>query len=189
MLALCGGSGGISQLAFSRGLSSGRNLDKRSFPKCRTTGLPSFFNLQVNYGTWYEHHKEDLPHIKFCGEVALRQNALRRFYLREQAVGTWVDQIPPWIPLAKFKGTCKMKMDQCTTGLRGSHGVVVRKPTEIMANHRLLLIPLDRRRRAGHHKHASVCNGELSMAAHYFKDAVSLCRCSSDRTRSFPGTP
>eukprot|EP00959_Pyramimonas_sp_CCMP1952_P179054 3743111-Pyramimonas_sp.AAC.1 len=22
-------------------------------------------------------------------------------------VGTWVDQIPPWTPLAKFKGTCR----------------------------------------------------------------------------------
>eukprot|EP00959_Pyramimonas_sp_CCMP1952_P021254 448424-Pyramimonas_sp.AAC.2 len=31
LLELCGGSGGISQLAFSRGLSSGGNLDKRSY--------------------------------------------------------------------------------------------------------------------------------------------------------------
>eukprot|EP00959_Pyramimonas_sp_CCMP1952_P327708 6860890-Pyramimonas_sp.AAC.1 len=31
MLELCGGSGSISQLAFSGGLSSGENLDKRAF--------------------------------------------------------------------------------------------------------------------------------------------------------------
>ena len=111
MLELCGGLGGISELAFKRGLSSGGNLDKRSYvdlgdrrvqdavmhfidtcfvnvvilqPNCRTTGLPSYFNSQVNYDTWYEHHEEDLPHIKFCGEVAVRQDDLQRFYLREQ---------------------------------------------------------------------------------------------------------
>eukprot|EP00959_Pyramimonas_sp_CCMP1952_P109761 2296003-Pyramimonas_sp.AAC.1 len=91
MLELRGGSGGILQLAFSRGLSSGGNLDLCSFvdfgnkdvqdaamhyldgcvvnvvmlqPNCRTTGLLSDFNAQVNYDTWHEHHKEDLPHIK-----------------------------------------------------------------------------------------------------------------------------
>eukprot|EP00959_Pyramimonas_sp_CCMP1952_P333097 6974916-Pyramimonas_sp.AAC.1 len=72
-LELCGGSGGISQLASGRGLSIGGNLGKPSFvdfgskdvqdavthyldicfanvvilqPSCRTTGLPSNFNAQ-----------------------------------------------------------------------------------------------------------------------------------------------
>eukprot|EP00959_Pyramimonas_sp_CCMP1952_P205696 4301586-Pyramimonas_sp.AAC.1 len=116
MLELCGGSGGISQLAFSRGLSSRGTLDKRSDvdpgnkdvqdavmhyrdvcfvnvvmqqPNCRTTGLPSYSNSQANFDALHEHHKEDLPHIKFCGKVALRQNDLRRFYSREQPLGTW----------------------------------------------------------------------------------------------------
>eukprot|EP00959_Pyramimonas_sp_CCMP1952_P133752 2797046-Pyramimonas_sp.AAC.1 len=169
-------------LAFSRGLSSGGNLDKRAFvdlgnrevqdavvhyldvcfvkvvilqPDSRTTGLPSYFNAKVNYDTWRGHHKADLPHIKFCGKVAVRQHNLRRFYLGEQPVGTRVDQIPPCATLAKSKGTCKVNMDQCTTGLRDSHGVLIRKPTEIMANHRLLLTPFERKRCSGHHQHAS----------------------------------
>eukprot|EP00959_Pyramimonas_sp_CCMP1952_P388589 8142425-Pyramimonas_sp.AAC.1 len=177
MLELCGGSGGISQLAFSRGLSSGGNLDKRSFVKLgnkdvqgsvmhylgvcfvnivtpqtsrRTTGLPSYFKSHVNYGTCHANHEEDLPHIKFCGRVAIRQKDPRGFCSREQPVGTWVDQIPPWTTLATCKGTCNMNMDQ-----RDSHGVLVRKPTEIMANRRLLLTPFERRRCAGHHQHAS----------------------------------
>eukprot|EP00959_Pyramimonas_sp_CCMP1952_P108414 2266942-Pyramimonas_sp.AAC.1 len=58
-------------------------------PGCRTTGLLSYFAAKVNYGTWHEHHKEDLPRIKFCGKVAVRQNDLRRFYLGEQPSGTW----------------------------------------------------------------------------------------------------
>eukprot|EP00959_Pyramimonas_sp_CCMP1952_P300546 6286114-Pyramimonas_sp.AAC.1 len=63
-------------------------------PGCRTTGVPSYLNSQVNYDTWHEHHKEDIPHLKFCGKVTMRPNDLRRFFLREQPVGTWVDQIP-----------------------------------------------------------------------------------------------
>eukprot|EP00959_Pyramimonas_sp_CCMP1952_P331209 6935807-Pyramimonas_sp.AAC.1 len=110
MLELCGGIGGISQLAFSRE------------PICRTIGLPSHFNAKVNYDTWHEPHKEELPHNKLCGKVAARQNYLRRSYLREQPVGTWVDQIPPWTTLANSKGTCKAYMHQCTTGLHDSRG-------------------------------------------------------------------
>eukprot|EP00959_Pyramimonas_sp_CCMP1952_P264337 5527916-Pyramimonas_sp.AAC.1 len=124
-------------------------------PNCRTTGLPSHFKSQVNFGTWHEHHKEDTPHIKFCGQVAMRQNDPRRSYLREQAVGIWVDQIPPWTTLATCKGTCTVNMDQWTTSSRDSHGVPIRKPTEIMANHRLLLTSFERRRCAGHRQHAS----------------------------------
>eukprot|EP00959_Pyramimonas_sp_CCMP1952_P083751 1751318-Pyramimonas_sp.AAC.1 len=51
----------------------------------------------------------------------MRQNDLPRLDLREQPVGTWVDQIPPWTTLAKCWGTCKVNMDQCTTCLRDSH--------------------------------------------------------------------
>eukprot|EP00959_Pyramimonas_sp_CCMP1952_P102315 2140319-Pyramimonas_sp.AAC.1 len=91
-------------------------------PNSRTTGLPSYINAQVNSDTWYEQHKEDLPHIKIYGQVAIRQNDLRWIYLREQPVGTWVDQIPPLTALAKCTGTCKVNLDQRTTGLRDSHG-------------------------------------------------------------------
>eukprot|EP00959_Pyramimonas_sp_CCMP1952_P324535 6792858-Pyramimonas_sp.AAC.1 len=72
--------------------------------------------------------------------------------------------MPPWTTLANSKGKCKVHMGQCITGLRDSHGVLMRKPTETMANHRLLLTPFERKRCDGHHPHASVCTKELSMA-------------------------
>eukprot|EP00959_Pyramimonas_sp_CCMP1952_P325887 6821466-Pyramimonas_sp.AAC.1 len=74
-------------------------------------------------------------------------------------------------------------MDQCTTGSRDSHGVLIRTPAEITASGRRLLTPFERRRCAGHHQHASICNKELRMAAHYtshvqdlFVDAVHFAR-------------
>eukprot|EP00959_Pyramimonas_sp_CCMP1952_P206711 4322924-Pyramimonas_sp.AAC.1 len=75
----------------------------------------------------------------------MRQNDIRRLYLRAQAVGTWVDQIPPWTTLAKCQGTSKMNTDQCTTGLRDPHGVLIREPTKIIANDRLLPTPFERK--------------------------------------------
>eukprot|EP00959_Pyramimonas_sp_CCMP1952_P026467 555207-Pyramimonas_sp.AAC.1 len=119
-------------------------------PNCRKTGLPPYCNAKVNSDTWHEHHKGDLPHIKLCGKVAVRQHDIRRFFLREQPVRTWVDQMPPWTTLAKSKGICKVNMGPCTTGSRDSHRVLLRKPTEIMANHRLLLTPFERKRCTGH---------------------------------------
>eukprot|EP00959_Pyramimonas_sp_CCMP1952_P407887 8548092-Pyramimonas_sp.AAC.1 len=72
------------------------------------------------------------------------------------------------------KDTCKVHMDQCTTDLRDSHGVLRGKPTDIMANHRLVLILLERKRCSGHHQHVSVCKKELSMAAQYTPKMQSL---------------
>eukprot|EP00959_Pyramimonas_sp_CCMP1952_P092191 1929602-Pyramimonas_sp.AAC.1 len=66
-----------------------------------------------------------------------------------------MDQISPWTTLAKSKGTCKVNVDQCATGLLDSHGALIRKPTEIMANHRLLLTPFERKRCTGQFQHAS----------------------------------
>eukprot|EP00959_Pyramimonas_sp_CCMP1952_P148850 3113808-Pyramimonas_sp.AAC.1 len=47
----------------------------------------------------------------FGGKATIRQIDLRRFYLREQPVGTWVDHRPPWTSLPTCKGTCKVNMD------------------------------------------------------------------------------
>ena len=90
----------------------------------------------INYDTWLKHHLEDLPHIKFAAEVALLQDDLNRYYLREQPRGTWVDQIPPWTDVVKRGNTHKVTMDQCTTGLRDSQAVLIRKPTEMMSNNK-----------------------------------------------------
>eukprot|EP00959_Pyramimonas_sp_CCMP1952_P008357 174753-Pyramimonas_sp.AAC.1 len=105
MLELCGGEDGISELAFSRGLSSGGNLDKTTCadlgdpsvqravdhyfavcrvrvavlqPSCRTTGPPSYYNYKANHSTWEQHHKEGLPHITYCGKIAVTQDNARR---------------------------------------------------------------------------------------------------------------
>ena len=196
MIELCGGMGGISQLAFSRGLSSGGNLDKTTNvdlgdptiqravdhyldtcyvrvailqPSCRTTGPPSYFNAQANYNTWKAHHKEDLPHIMFCGWVAMKQDDLGRWYLREQPTGTWVDEIQPWKELAQRNHIVSIGIDQCATGLRDDFGDYIKKPTDITSNDETILKPFATFRCNGSHVHAQPCNKQLTAAQHYTK--------------------
>eukprot|EP00973_Karenia_brevis_P014861 2030162-Karenia_brevis.AAC.1 len=100
MLELCGGDGRISQACFRRGLISGGSLylvtgcnighkmTQKAInlylntcyvmvtirqPNWRTLGNCSHYNWHHNYDTTKKHHDEDLPHLPYCGEVALIQ--------------------------------------------------------------------------------------------------------------------
>ena len=123
LFELCGGEARISKVAFKRELVSSGNLDLVTVcdlgdpraqkavdhyletchvlvtllqPNCRTTGRNSYYNSKMYPDTWRRHHEEDLPHIRYCGKVALKHMSLKRFFLREQPAGTWIDDIGPW---------------------------------------------------------------------------------------------
>eukprot|EP00959_Pyramimonas_sp_CCMP1952_P300924 6295716-Pyramimonas_sp.AAC.1 len=140
---LCGGSGGISQLAFSRALSPGGNLDKRLYvdlgnkdvqdavmhcwgvcivnvgilqPICRTTGLPS--SIHKSTMTRGMNTMRETFHLsRVVGGLPCVKMTSDGF-LRGRPMGTWVDKKPPWPTLAKCEGTSIVCADQCTTGLR-----------------------------------------------------------------------
>ena len=97
---LCGGEGRTSQIAVRRRLKTGKNFDLVTgfdlgnprhqqevlqyvaanhvmivvmAPSCRSTGAPSYLNAHIHYETWKATFEEDMPHIMFCGRVALLQ--------------------------------------------------------------------------------------------------------------------
>ena len=197
-------------MAFTRGLSSAGNLDKVKTKvdlgcakvqrviehfmetcyvlvavlemNCRSTGPRSYLNAQINPETWNEHHKTDLPHIKFCGRIAMIQDDLDRFWMREQPSGTWVDEIYPWTQVIRQPGFNKVTFDQCMTGLKDSKGTPMKKPTEIAANDDELLIPFAKYTCDGRHDHSQIaCNRELAAAAKYTKK---LCRVFVDAIKN-----
>jgi len=166
LIELCGGEARISQVAFKRSLISGGNLDlvtgcdlgdpttQRAVnhylancnvmvailqPNCRTTGRNSYYNSIMNYDTWKKHHVEDLPHIKYCGEVAHKQMKRGRYFMREQPLGTWIDDMSPWYEIWYGSECIKTTVDQCMAGCVDKFGQPVRKATEWMANHEDLL--------------------------------------------------
>ncbi len=171
LVELCGGAGRISTVAFRRGLISGGNLDlvtgcdlgdpatqkaiNHYFnvchvlvavlqPNCRTTGRNSYYNWYANHGTWKKHHEQDLPHIQYCGHIALTQIKKKRFFIREQPAGTWIDHIPPWTEVWKDEAVICQTMDQCMAGCVDSKGVPVKKMTEWVTNHEDLTFHLAR---------------------------------------------
>ena len=90
-----------------------------------------------------------------------------RYFLREQPAATWVDDIAPWNKLIQGEHVVKIIMGQCATGLKDSHCVLIKKPTEMMANDQSLLEPFARLRCSDNHENAVVSNTELAAAAQY----------------------
>ena len=77
---------------------------------------------------WNRHHQEDLPHIRYCGKVSLKQMSLKRFFLREQPVGTWIDDIDPWPKVRSDPSVTAQNMDQCMAGAVDGEGLPVMNP-------------------------------------------------------------
>jgi len=182
LLELCGGAGRISQVAFRRGLRSGGNLDlvtgcdlgdpttQKAInhylrtcyvmvtilqPNCRSVGSFASYNAVANRPTWLKHHREDLPHLSYCGEVALMQMRLGRFFLREQPAGTFLDYVDPWPQVQANESVMTCLSDQCMAGAIDEYKVPVQKKTEFTANDLSLLKPLERLICNGAHQHAT----------------------------------
>ena len=85
--------------------------------------------------------------------VALKQMQLGRFFLREQPVRTWIDQIPPWTTVIKHASVVTQTMDQCMTGAKDEWDQPVMKPTEWTANSETLVAPMRRYFCDGTHIH------------------------------------
>ncbi len=105
LLELCGGAGRISQVAFTRGLSSGGNIDlttgcdlslpetQRAInhylkecnvlvvvlqPNCRTVGSFAPLNKVINPSAWRRHHQENIKYgISFLGKHAGQAHTTR----------------------------------------------------------------------------------------------------------------
>ena len=105
--------------------------------------------------TWNRHHQEDLPHIRYCGKVALKQMSLKRFFLREQPVGTWIDDIDPWPKVRSDPSVTAQNMDQCMAGAADDDGWPVMKPTQWLANSPALTLPVQKFKWDGLHDHSS----------------------------------
>ena len=136
-------------------------------PSCRRTGPSTDCNYCHYYETWYQHHEQDNPHIKFCAIVCLFQIKKRRAYLREQPRGTWVDQVEPWPEVLADPNCQKQCFDQCTTGAVNSWKEPVRKSTEMMSNRSEMLTPFKPYQCKGDHVHGQATGKDLKLLQHY----------------------
>ena len=57
---------------------------------------------------------------------------LGRYFLREQPVRTWIDDIEPWPKVANHPSFVQQTMEQCMTGAVGEHGLPVKKTDDLV---------------------------------------------------------
>ena len=78
-----------------------------------------------------------------------------RFFLREQPVGTWIDDIEPWPKVRACPSVTAQNMDQCMTGAVDGDGLPVMKPTQWLANNPALTLPMQKFKCNRQHQHSN----------------------------------
>ena len=156
----CGGEARTTTVAIRRRLRGGRNFDlvthidlgdpqtqKKALeyldthdvlvlvmgPQCRTLGPTSNLNASINYDTWLEHYKEDMPHVRYCGRAAIHQLKKGRHFIAENPYPTWLVEEPGWKELLQDHRVKTTVIDQCMLG-QHIDGVKVKKPTLLIAS-------------------------------------------------------
>ena len=151
---MCGGVGRPSQLAVRRRLATGHNFDFTTgydlgnnvhqqhvlqyitksnvlvvlmAPSCRTLGPTSNLNYKINYDTWLKHYQEDMPHVHFCGRVAMLQIQLRNFFFAENPWPTHLINEGKWPQVLKHSEIEVIQQDML--GQKGPHGFPSKRPT------------------------------------------------------------
>ena len=158
---LCGGVGRTTEVAVCRRLRTGRNFDlvtgfdlgsdrcQRSTrqyindnevmlvvmaPSCRALGPPSNVNYHINYESWAASYAEDLPHLQFCGSIAVLQIRKGIFLFAENPWPTWLTHVEPWPQVFNHPSVLAPVFDQCRLGLKSKRGTPVKKPTVGICN-------------------------------------------------------
>ena len=122
-------------------------------PSCRTVGPPSNVNASINFDTWASHRQEDLPHLQFCGAIALIQLDHNRDFFAEQPYPSYLWDIDPWPRVMKHPRVQRCILDQCMVGQAIENPT--KKPTEVVASSPELLEPFEDLRCDKSHAHAS----------------------------------
>eukprot|EP00959_Pyramimonas_sp_CCMP1952_P101390 2120993-Pyramimonas_sp.AAC.1 len=58
--------------------------------KCRTTGLPSYYNCQVNHDTWYEHQRRSAAYQVLWSGCYTPERSSTGIFSRNQWVLGWI---------------------------------------------------------------------------------------------------
>ena len=82
-------------------------------PACRSVGPTSNLNYNINHRGWNESFNTDLPHLQFCGKVALVQQHVGRYWFVETSTPTWLWNVIPWDQVVANEQTERVEIHQC----------------------------------------------------------------------------
>ena len=109
----------------------------------------------LNYDTWLKHYNEDMPHARFCGDMALLQVKKGRHFICENQFPTGLWYELPWPQVAQQPGVRAVVIDQCRVAQKAPDGKPIKKPTTLIASASELLEPFQNLRCHGRHTHAT----------------------------------
>ena len=79
-------------------------------------------------------HVEDLPHLEFCGYIALLQIRRHRFLFADNPWPTWLTHVEPRPRMFNHPSVRAPIFDQCRLGLKSARGRPVKKPSAAICN-------------------------------------------------------
>ena len=88
-------------------------------PSCRAFGPPSCLNCKINPEGCERSFRTDLPHLEFCGKMALLQTRKGRCRFAEISWLTWLWILREWQYVHQDPHTEKQVVHQCRLGRRG----------------------------------------------------------------------
>lgn len=186
IVEVCGGTARTSRIAIRKHLKVGCNFDlvtdcdlndtqqqslvRQYFrkhkplvavltPRCSAFGAHSNQNYRIRPQGWERTYQESAPHARFCGELALLQDQEERYFVLEQPQGSWIYLEHPWNIVCHLPSVDCITIHQCMLGQRGPNNLLVKKPTDFIANHPKLLEPLRSCQCDRRHKHESLDGG------------------------------
>ena len=96
-----------------------------------------------------------MPHVRFCGDIALLQVRRGRHFICENPFPTGLWYELPWPTVAQQPGVRAVVIDQCRVGQKAPDGKYIKKPTTLIASAPELLQPFQNLRCLGRHQHAT----------------------------------
>lgn len=223
IVELCGGEGMTTYLSHRRKLKTGANFELitgvdltskdaqdmvrkyLSFtrprvvvmaPICNPFGPLGGRNRVLHPETWERSYEYASKLASFCGQIAWTQLSEGRHFLCEQPFPSRLYEVAPWPQVRQHPNCLRVVFDQCTVG-QHIHGVPVRKPTQLVATHYILL-----KRFANHicqndHQHQQLLGGLAKHAQKWPRKMCDMIAASIDelarhenwknsKTRAYP---
>ena len=206
IVELCGGEGLTTYLSHRRKLKTGANFElitgvdltardaqemvKRYLhftkprvivmgPICGPFGPLGSRNRVLHPETWERSYMYASKLAAFCGDIAIAQLEEGRHFLCEQPFPSKLYEVAPWPQVRQHPNCLRVVFDQCTVG-QHINGILVKKPTELVSSHHILL-----KRFANHicqndHEHQQLLGGLAKYAQRWPRKMCDMIAASID---------
>ncbi|CAE7258960.1 unnamed protein product [Symbiodinium natans] len=140
-------------------------------PVCSPYGPLGNWNRIINPGAWQQSVGNAEPLAAFSGRVAEVQLTQQRYFLIEQPYPSKLYEVDPWPKVRQHPKCVRVVFHQCMLG-QSVQGLLAKKPTELVANHRCLIAAFEGLQCDNSHAHAQLLGGRAHQTQRW---PVQMC--------------